>query len=273
MLKNISMQSLTIAVLALSSVLAPGRASAASSSAFGIKAQFTVADLSTDISPFDFARGATQGATLPDYAKTVPLASVNDILSIAPGPLPIPALFVSATNLASDVRGAFGVDTFSSEGDTTLHTVNLSLNLKPLPPNVIPFEPFLAVSAGGVKSHAGFSDQVPRAGVAVGSASFGSLTVSGSLIGNQVLTFSGPAPKNKILYQSPTADPADVPAIVITLNKEIEKVVIACDGGGTGCVAMPVGIVTEALNISLHNANLHGHVVSGDIIVGYTSAQ
>jgi hypothetical protein len=36
---------------------------------------------------------------------------------------------------------------------------------------------------------------------------------------------------------------------------------------------MPVGIVTEALNISLHNANLHGHVGSGDIIVGYTSAQ
>ena len=270
MLKNISMQSLTIVVLALSSVLAPGRASAASSSAFGIKAQFTVADLSTGIGPFDFA----QGATLPDYAKTVPLASVNDILNIAPGPLPIPALFVSATNLASDVRGAFGVDTYSSDGDGTLHTVNLSLNLNPLPPTVIPFpQPFLAVSAGGVKSHAGFSDQVPRAGVAVGSASFGSLTVSGSLIGNQVLTFSGPAPKNKILYQSPTADPADVPAIVITLNKEIEKVVIACDGGGTGCVAMPVGIVTEALNISLHNANLHGHVVSGDIIVGYTSAQ
>ena len=32
-------------------------------------------------------------------------------------------------------------------------------------------------------------------------------------------------------------------------------------------------IVTEALNISLRNADLRGHVVSGEIVVGYAAAQ
>ena len=262
----------TIAVLALVFMVTPATASAASSTAYGINAQFTVTNLSTGTGPFPLV----EGATIPgrdSYEKTATIATVNEILNVAPGPIPVPALFLDAANVVSHVKGAFGVDTFSSEGDATLHTVNLSLNLNPLPP-VIPFpQPFLAVSASDVDSHASFSDQVLFPPVPAGSAAFAHVTVSGSLIGNQVLSFSGPAPKNKILYQSPTADSDDVPKIVITLNKQVETVVVTCNGVAAGCVATPVGIVTEALSISLQNADLHGHLVSGEIVVGYSSAQ
>jgi hypothetical protein len=262
-------RSSAIAVVSLALIVTPEAALAASSTSLGVGAQFIVGDLATSLPPL----AMIQGATPPDYNKAVALAQADQVLDIAPGTIPVPALFLAATQLDSHVQGAFGVDTQSSSGDATLHTVNLSLNLNPPPPALPVPQPFLAVSATTIASHSSFSDQVPLPPVALGSVSFGSLVVSGSLIGTQVLTFSGTAPKNKILYQSPTATATDVPNIVITLNKEIRSVIIECNQGTPGCVAQTTGIVTEALNICLHRVNLHGHIVSGEIIVGYTSAQ
>jgi hypothetical protein len=266
------------ALIAVSAVLAAaflssGAASAASSTAYGIGAQFTSGGVSTSLAPI----ASIQDTTPPNYNKSVAVPAVNQVLNIASGPGPGPALFVTGASLKSHVKGSFGVDTFSSEGDAALKTVDLNLNLNPPPPVApvaaipVPIPP-LTVSAEGVSSQASFSGVVPLTPTINGSAGFKSLKISGSLVGNQVLTFKGPAAPNTILYQSPTATAAEVPAVTITLDKQIPEVIISCHVP-PGCVTIPAGLTTEALDISLNNVSIYGTVISGDIVVGYDSAQ
>jgi len=203
------------------------------------------------LGPLDSVRRSAPPGSNLAYNQTVPMADVNRVVVLPAGPA---TLSVGAAELQTNVKG----DGSSSDGDAALQTVNLTLTLPD------DSAPLLAVSATGVLSHAHYNDQV-RLPDFTGNASFDNLTVSGSLIENQFFAFSGPAPRNQILYQSPT--------VVITLNKETEPELISCQTGTPGCSVTPTSIMTEALDISLHNVSLNGQVVSGEIVVGYSSAQ
>jgi len=258
-------------ILAGIGVISAAPAYAASSSAYGIEAQFMSADLSTGIGPIAF----TQGSTPPSYAKAASVGKVNQIVNVVPGVSPTPALFVNANGLKSHVSGGFGIDVISSQGNTSLRSANLSLMLNPPPPvnRISPQpEPFLALSTTGIKSSTFFNEQVPRPATTGGDASFSSITITGSLVADKTLRFSGDAAKNTILYKSPTSTSTDVPAITITLNKQVAAAVISCPVNQPSCTATPAGLTVDAVSIDLHNADLNGHPVTGTITLGHQSA-
>jgi hypothetical protein len=93
-----------------------------------------------------------------------------------------------------------------------------------------------------------------------GNASFGSLNLSGALLG-KTLTFSGDAAPNTVLFSSPT--------VTVTLDRQTVSDLIS---SGLTKTLTPVGITTQAIDISLHDATLFGRSVSGDITIGQASA-
>ncbi len=97
-------------------------------------------------------------------------------------------------------------------------------------------------------------------GFLAGDASFGSLKIGGALIGRE-LTFSGGAAANTVLLSTPTVE--------VTLNKQVPADLISC---GRKCTTTPISVTTDAIDINFHNAPLFGHMISGDIVIGETSA-
>ena len=90
------------------------------------------------------------------------------------------------------------------------------------------------------------------------------LKIFGSLVGTSTLTYSGSAAPNTVIYDSPT--------VTITLNKQITEQVITCTVPG-GCVTKVYAITVAALDISLNKANIDGHKVTGDIVLGQSEAR
>jgi hypothetical protein len=119
----------------------------------------------------------------------------------------------------------------------------------------------LSVSASHVHATAEYAHVygVDRSFV-TGDASFGSLSLGGALIG-KALTFSGDAAPNTVLFSSPT--------VTVTLDRQTVSDLIS---NGLTKTLTPAGIVTQAIDISLHGATLFGKSVSGDIIIGQASA-
>ncbi len=196
------------------------------------------------------------------------MPSANQTVPIVPGSIPDPTLFARETGIKSHAAsGGFGVDFISAEGDASLKSDSLTLMDIPPPPVVLagsgPFpQPFLSVSATGIASSATWSEVFPGHISVFGAASFGSLTISGSLVGYQTLTFSGNAANDTVLY--------DKNGVTITLDQQLVSELISC--GPMGCTVTPYGITTDAIDISLLKANVGGHIVSGDIILGQSRA-
>jgi hypothetical protein len=239
--------------------------SASSSSASAITARFTSEGISTGIGPIGFLRNSAP----PAYDKTVSIHNTSKSVAITPT-YPTPTLFVSATGIKSHVASnGIQVDFVSAEGDSTLDSANLSLNLYPLPPkgSLMPIpEPFLTLSVTKVSSTSSFNHVFPQFITPSGSTSIGSLVLSGSLINtNQPLEFKGNPDANFILFESPT--------VTVTLNKQTVAELISCQvGQAGGCNITPYNITTNAIHINLHNAEIEGHRVSGDISIGSSYA-
>ncbi len=236
-------------------------ASAASSAAYGIYAEF---HQDGNVVPFG-PLAQIAGSAPPPYHDIVAAAQVRQIVPIVEGPLPIPSLFVNAADFTSHVASnGFGVDAIASEADTKTTGVNLALMLNPPPPAAQPLQPvpFLSLRARHIASTADFSLVVPHHTSVSGSAYFDHLVVFGSLVDNQKLEFSGAAGNNTILYQSPHA--------TIILNQEVLIGLISCT---PKCVFMPDRITTYAIDVVLDHANLDGRVASGQILLGMADAQ
>ncbi len=234
------------------------QASAASSSAYGISAQFTSGGKKTGLSPLDPASGSTP----PNYSKSATLGSVQQIVRITESSV-TPALVVNAASLRSSVAGGFGIDTISANGNATIKSLNLSLMLYPPPPTTTLPEPqpFLEISATKVQSNANYSNQVPITPTVSAGAILSGMTISGSLVDNKILKFSGSPAANTVLFNSPT--------LTITLNQQMPAGVISCS---PNCTFTPVAIKEQAIDIVLNHANLFGRIVSGEIGIGVDQA-
>ena len=88
----------------------------------------------------------------------------------------------------------------------------------------------LSLSATDIRSQADFSVVFPNREFATGSASFGSLILTGALIGT-TLTFSGDAPANTVLFSNQTT--------TVTLDQQSVANLTSCTVGA-GCIASPV---------------------------------
>jgi hypothetical protein len=119
----------------------------------------------------------------------------------------------------------------------------------------------LSVSASQIHASASYSHIYgANSNFVTGGASFGSLTLGGALIGKD-LTFSGSTAPNTVLFSSPS--------VTVTLDRQTVADLIS---GGLDKTTTPVGITTQAIDISLHNASLFGRTVSDDITIGQSFA-
>jgi hypothetical protein len=256
---------ITAAAAAFSVLFAPAAQAgpAAASGAYGIYAEFRQDGNVVPFGPLaEIARTAP-----PAYADRLATARVQEAVPIVAGGRPAPSLFVDAALLASHVASrGFGVDAIAAEADSIGKDVAIALMLNPPPPLASGRppqpQPFLVLSARRIEASADFSLVVPDHGTVAGGASFDRLRASGSLLDNQKLEFSGEAAKNTILYQSPN--------VTITLNRQLLSGLVSCD---RDCAFVANRIKTRAIDIVFSDADLFGHRVSGEIILGRADAR
>ena len=230
-----------------------------SSSAYALSVDLTFNRVTTQYGPV----ASVAGSAPPPYDQQDAIVRVSDTLLLDPSNPINPILQIGATNLATRaVSPGFGVDFISASGETNLGSVGSMLTNNPAPLLGIPSILGLTLSATDVRSQADFSVVFPNRPFAAGSASFGALTLGGALIGS-TLTFSGDAAANTVLFSNQTT--------TVTLDQQSVANLISCTVGA-GCIASPVGITTDAIDIHLDGASLFGDTVWGDIIIGQSFA-
>jgi hypothetical protein len=225
--------------------LRPVTASADPPSATGISAQFTQHGDTALLGPF--ARLGEPNS--PPYRRTAEKSVRETLPVVASGGGPVARLDIDAP--AVELRVGAG-----TQAAVAIDDLNLALQ-KASPTGAPPPAPFLALAATSIKSTALFYGADPHFRIADGSAAFDGLVVSGSLIGHQEIEFSGNAGKNKVLFKKA--------GVTITLNREVVLGYLELGR------FWAIGVTARAVDIVLHNVNLAGQIVSGEIFVA-TSA-
>lgn len=246
------------AALALSAGSARAQ-NGAQSTAVGIDAKLVSHGVASELGPIGVVSGAPSGQY--DYVQTI--ASVNQSLAIAPASL-TPTLSVTANGLTSHASStATSLEARTAEGRNDLRVISLILFAKGPPGSGAPTPPAaLQIDGREVLSSAiSYSPDGLRRS-AVGFASMGSLTVSGQLLGHQLLSFSGEALPNALLFKSPT--------LTIVLNRQFDTDAIDCS---SDCRPGAAGVHATAIDVELHNAPVGGSKVSGHIRINEVIAQ
>jgi len=199
------------------------------------------------------------GAAPPAFHHTSSASVVDHTYNLDPSSFLDPTLHIDATRIFSiaSSRG-IGIDNISTQATSNIGSANFLLTDNP--PDIVSILG-LSVSATFVHSESDASYVFgANRGVLSGDASFGSLTISGALIG-KMRAFSGDAAANTVFYKSPT--------VTITLDKQTLSDFLPPSASGS---VGPNQITTDALDIHLNNAHLFGRAISGDITFGVTSA-
>jgi hypothetical protein len=199
----------------------------------------------------------TQGSAPPSYNHKDTLPDYAKVLNIARTPT---ALYAHLTGVWDHVMGSgFGVESHVSEGDASIATAALMLNLNPPPPtaDIVP----LLISATRVHASASYR-VVSRSTLVSGTASFGELIITGSLLRGTTLTYSGTPPENYLLFSNAE--------VSITLNEQVATTVTCVVG--QECTVIPDGIHVEAVHVALTKADIFGRIVSGDFFLGEAQA-
>ena len=246
-----------ILIIALSiSLYCVRTAFAAASSAFDLSANFTTDGVSTAISPVNSLSSKGSNST---YNKSASTGAYHEVLNLAAAGDMRPVLTIDAKNMSSHIKGTFGIDTISAEGDTTITT--LTLNLVPKRAPGLAIFPYLQVAANTLKGTGNYDYTAPNHTAVSGVAGVSSLVITGSLVDNKTIKFSGSPKEDRLLYQSPT--------VTITLNQTVSVDLISC---GPKCVVTPFSVRTGVLNITLTNASLGSRRVSGQRAIGAAGA-
>jgi hypothetical protein len=247
-----------IGAFALSTVVlglfAAGNASAADGSALGLSASFTTDGVGTALGPVN---GLDSG-TARTYDKTKSIAAYSkQLILTADGGSP-PTLTVDTMAERSHVKGGFGVDTDSAAGTASVASINLKLAPYTPPNSDVIAAPYLQITATRVSEAASYNviAIVPSRTTVSATGTIDTLTVAGPLVGGKTLTFSGSPKESTVLYQSPT--------VTITLNQKITTALISCS---PKCVFTPYSINATGIDVTLNNAKLGKHTVSGDISI------
>ena len=248
-----------LALLLLPAPPAVAGTSGVSSSAYGVEASFVSGKVTSGFGPV----AAVTGSGSKGYKKTTTLSSAVQGAAIGTPGLGAPYLFGAETGLQSHaISGGFGVDTISAAADAEIATAGFTLLRFPAP-TVQLAAPFLSVSATGVASSASWGEVVPSFITTSSSASFDSLSISGSLLGNHTLSFSGTATADDVIYNHN--------GVTVTLDQKLVAGAISCIVPA-GCSFTPTSVTTEALDIHLQAVNVGGRIVTGDIILGQSYA-
>jgi hypothetical protein len=196
-----------------------------------LRRSFTSGGVTTVINPVNRLTGGTTST----FDKVANSGAYQKTLLLAAGATPVPALVVTAKNFLSHVKGGFGVDTISAEGDATTTGLDISLQLYPPVPGPFP-QPFLHITAARIEDSASYNLVVPTLAGVDARAVISGLAIGGSLLHGVTLQYSGIPAQNHVLYQSPT--------MTITVNQRISAELISCT---PKCVVTPVNISASAI--------------------------
>lgn len=236
----------------------PGFSQLVLSSADALSGSLDVGSQQTSFGPVDLASGAAP----PAFHQTRKIAAFDHSYSLTLPALTGPVLRIDATNLVDTANSSgFGVDSVSTQATSDLCSANILLTSNPR----------LGLSVLGLSVSATFLHSASSAsyvfganrGFLGGDGSFGSLTIGGALIG-KTLTFAGEAKANTILFQSAS--------VTVTLDKQVRSEFLPPTPAAPTPSVGPNRITTEAIDIHLNNTHLFGKTISGDIVIGETSA-
>jgi hypothetical protein len=257
---------MTLAACALALGAAHGAPAATldSSNADAFSARFVMHGYSASLGPV----ASVSGAAPPAYYKGASLPSFGAVLHLPAAAVPVfgPAFYVDLGPLNDHVSGStIGIDNYGSTANSKITSANLALNLDPLPPGQPVPVPPLQIAATGVQASASFNVVVPQLPSTSGAASFTSLSVSGSLVGDKTLTYAGTPPSNFVLYRSPQ--------VTIVLNEQIVDASVVTCIVNHGCIVIPGGISVAAIHVSLTDAPVFGKLITGGFSLGEAAAQ
>lgn len=257
---------LTAAAIALSAMVWTGEAAwatpVAASSAYGFSADLTFRGITTILHPV----GRVAGQAPPAYNDSRKIKNRDETIRLNPVTIVAPMLQFDAQNIRTDAASA-GIA--SASGSAKIGSIGVSLAsylFPPIPVAALPNQPLpgfvgLSLTAKDIQSSSSYSGLSDLAhGFLSGDASFGSLTLSGALIGG-TLTFSGNAAPNTVVFSTPT--------VTVTLDRQIVSNLISCS---LVCTPTPTSIMTDAIDISLHDAMVFGRMMSGNIVIGQSFA-
>ena len=226
-----------------------------SGSAAGASASLSVAGHTTTIGPF----GPASGSAPPAFDHWTSVASARQDDNLDPSSIWHPAVWLDAQGVSDDVSSkGFGVDNIALQASADIKSATLVLTDNPLSALSV-----LGLSVTATFIHASADASYlfgANRGFLNGSASFGSLTIAGALIG-RTLTFKGNATANDVIFHNDT--------VTVTLDKQA---ITGFFPPGAAGATSGSRITTDALDIQLNNAHLFGQTISGNIDIGQASA-
>ena len=241
-------------------------ASSTASSATALSAHINSAGIATGSGSIAYLQN-----NAPPYNQTKALPQVSKSVAFMPV-YPTPTISVSASGLKSHIASnGLQIDSTSAEADVTINSATITLALNPPPPKnaLMPMpQSFLTISVNKVNTASSFNQVFPSFITPTGSTSIGSLVLSGSLLNSSVpIEFKGNPSVNYVLFENQN--------VMVTLNRQMIAALVSCNmvPGGGGCQTIPSSISTAAIDIVLNNALIAGQSVSGEIIIGNTTAQ
>ncbi len=236
-------------------LFAAGPAFAVGSSAFGLSADLTVGAKETAIGPVN----QLNSPRTDTYNNTVNSGAYKKIAVVASGAM-APTLTIKADNFRSHVDGIQGKDGRDDDGEAAATGFSLILAPPKGASAGVSSPPFLRITANKLQEIGSYSQRTGGTTVS-GVAAIGGLSVTGTLLANKTLTFSGAPVAGKMLYQSPT--------VTVILNRQFSTALISCTAGPKGgCVYTPYGIRTAALEVTLSDALIGERKISGTITIG-----
>lgn len=231
------------------------------SSAYGVSAHFVSGWDATGLRPAPFASSHIGWQGHHNSA----LGTLNETLGIVSAGTQIATLQVTAGNI--DLHAAPGgqrLDSTEASASGSIGSLQITLQAYPAPAGTTP-TPLLSITASDIDWSASDDKTGPKAPVTAGSTSFGSLSISGSLLAGDTVNTHG------------TIAADDVAVIVgigagqirITLNRQIIGGVSTCT---SSCTFTPHGITTSALAVHFDQVPINSEAVTGEITVGDANA-
>ncbi len=207
--------------------------------------------------------GEVAGTAPPAFHHAHEIGVFDHGYDLNPPLLLAPTLVVDTAGLVNTADSpGIGIDTLGADATADIGWATISLT-DPVVASLL----LLGLSASATFIHSESSVSYvfgPNRGFLAGDASFGSLTISGSLVGGKTLTFSGDAAANTVLFHSST--------VTITLDKQTLSDFQPPVAASAVPAVWPSRITTDALDIQLNKASVGGQTITGDIRLGESSA-
>lgn len=239
-------------LLLLAALAAAGPAGAATvlSSASIASAALTVSGTSVPLGTVG-AAGGTSASGAYNVVTTLPAISQRWTL---PGKNTRVTLALDATNAAAS---ASGTSKSPATATAAVSVGTLAVGLLPTAGG----DPYVTVTLSGSQSTATYVPGGSDQGTAFGGSTLGTVTITGTLLQGQTITRDLNVGPNTVVWNQN--------GVKLTLRATAPIKPTLC---GSSCATLPYGVASDAVNLTLTNAQVNGKTVSGTVTLGHAQA-